>query len=87
MPRATTAACDVSPPRVVRIPAALCMPAMSSGDVSTRTRTTGPSFAIATACSALKAMRPAAAPGPAGKTAGKQAAAAQGLPFSFLIED
>ena len=38
MPRATTAACDVMPPRVVRIPTAAFMPAMSSGDVSSRTR-------------------------------------------------
>ena len=34
MPRATTAACEVMPPRVVRMPAAACMPGMSSGEVS-----------------------------------------------------
>ena len=40
MPRATTAACEVMPPRVVRMPSAACMPWMSSGLVSTRTRMT-----------------------------------------------
>src|SRR5436853_419320 len=40
MPRATTAACDAWPPRAVRMPSATCMPWMSSGDVSTRTRIT-----------------------------------------------
>ena len=40
MPRATTAACEVMPPRVVKIPSAACMPWMSSGEVSTRTRMT-----------------------------------------------
>ena len=40
MPRATTAACEVMPPRVVRMPSAACMPWMSSGEVSTRTRMT-----------------------------------------------
>ena len=40
MPRATTAACEVMPPRVVRMPSAACMPWMSSGVVSTRTRMT-----------------------------------------------
>src|ERR1043166_3035653 len=38
MPRATTAACEVMPPRVVRMPSAACIPWMSSGEVSTRTR-------------------------------------------------
>ncbi len=37
-PRATRAACEVIPPRVVRIPAAARMPSMSSGDVSSRMR-------------------------------------------------
>ena len=36
MPRATTAAWLVMPPRVVRMPRAACMPWMSSGLVSTR---------------------------------------------------
>ena len=40
MPRATTAAWEVMPPRVVRMPSAACMPWMSSGEVSTRTRIT-----------------------------------------------
>src|SRR5262249_9466540 len=40
MPRATTAACEVMPPRVVRMPSEACMPWISSGLVSTRTRIT-----------------------------------------------
>ena len=40
MPRATTAAWLVMPPRAVRMPAAACMPWMSSGLVSMRTRMT-----------------------------------------------
>ncbi len=40
MPRATTAACEVMPPRAVRMPCAAFMPWMSSGEVSTRTSTT-----------------------------------------------
>ena len=40
MPRATTAACDVRPPRLVRIPRAATMPGRSSGAVSLRTSTT-----------------------------------------------
>ena len=40
MPRATTAAWLVMPPRAVRMPSAACMPWMSSGLVSTRTRIT-----------------------------------------------
>ena len=40
MPRATTAAWLVMPPRVVRMPRAACMPWMSSGLVSMRTRMT-----------------------------------------------
>ena len=40
MPRATTAACEVMPPRAVRIPCAAYMPPTSSGEVSGRTRMT-----------------------------------------------
>ncbi len=40
MPRATTAACDVLPPRLVRMPCAAIMPGRSSGLVSRRTRIT-----------------------------------------------
>mmetsp|Transcript_40144 Transcript_40144/g.59100 ORF Transcript_40144/g.59100 Transcript_40144/m.59100 type:complete len:212 (-) Transcript_40144:1482-2117(-) len=43
-PRATTAACDVIPPRDVRMPAARCMPLTSSGLVSVLTRITFPPF-------------------------------------------
>ncbi len=84
MPRATTAAWDVAPPRVVRIPAAACMPAMSSGEVSSRTRTTGfPSAAIATARAAVRAIRPDAAPGPAGRPLPSRRLAFIAAPFSF----
>ena len=38
MPRATTAAWEVMPPRAVRMPAASSMPFRSSGEVSMRTR-------------------------------------------------
>ena len=38
MPRVTTTACEVMPPREVRMPDATSMPAMSSGVVSPRTR-------------------------------------------------
>ena len=44
MPRATTAAWLVMPPRVVRMPLAACMPWMSSGLVSMRTRITASPF-------------------------------------------
>src|ERR687889_516898 len=44
MPRATTAAWLVMPPRVVRMPLAACMPWMSSGLVSMRTRMTASPF-------------------------------------------
>ena len=40
MPRATTAACEVLPPRLVRTPRAAIMPCRSSGVVSRRTRMT-----------------------------------------------
>src|SRR5271155_2145977 len=59
IPRATTAAWLVMPPRAVRMPRAAFMPWMSSGDVSMRTRMTGlPCPARRSASSALKAMRP-----------------------------
>ena len=68
MPRATTAACEVMPPRVVRMPSAACMPWMSSGEVSTRTRITflPPAFSSA-ASSEVNTISPEAAPGEAGR--------------------
>jgi hypothetical protein len=67
MPRATTAACEVIPPRVVRMPSAACMPWMSSGEVSTRTRMTRLSLALSvSASSAENTISPDAAPGEAG---------------------
>mmetsp|Transcript_16591 Transcript_16591/g.40525 ORF Transcript_16591/g.40525 Transcript_16591/m.40525 type:complete len:446 (+) Transcript_16591:553-1890(+) len=66
-PRATTAACDVIPPRCVRIPSAACMPETSSGDVSARTRIAAPPCALkASASSGVKTTCPTAAPGEAG---------------------
>ncbi len=67
MPRATTAAWLVMPPRVVRMPRAACMPWMSSGLVSTRTRIiASPLAARLSASSALNTTAPQAAPGLAG---------------------
>ena len=67
MPRATTAACEVMPPRAVRMPSAACMPWMSSGLVSRRTRITlRPSALARSASSASKTISPEAAPGEAG---------------------
>ena len=68
IPRATTAACDVMPPRVVKMPSAACMPPMSSGEVSTRTRMVlRPALLAASASAAEKTIAPVAAPGDAGK--------------------
>ena len=66
MPRATTAACDVLPPRAVRIPVAAIMPSRSSGLVSRRTKTTrSPFSAHLTAVAESKTALPTAAPGEA----------------------
>ena len=66
IPRATTAACDVIPPRTVKIPCADFIPVMSSGDVSRRTSTTfSPRAAHSTASSAVNTTLPQAAPGEA----------------------
>ena len=68
MPRATTAAWLVMPPRVVRMPSAACMPCTSSGEVSTRARITlWPCALRCTASSASNTSSPVAAPGEAGK--------------------
>ena len=67
MPRATTAACDVLPPRLVRIPSAATMPTKSSGLVSRRTKITlWPSLAKSNAFFESKTTSPTAAPGDAG---------------------
>ena len=67
IPRATTAACDVIPPRAVRMPSALAIPARSSGDVSIRTIITlCPLAAHSCASSAWNTICPQAAPGEAG---------------------
>ena len=68
MPRATTAACEVIPPRAVTIARAACMPWISSGLVSTRTRiTSSPRSAMYAALSESKTTLPTAAPGLAGR--------------------
>ncbi len=68
MPRATTAAWLVMPPRVVTMPRAACMPWMSSGLVSIRTRITcSPLAARISASSELNTATPQAAPGLAGR--------------------
>ena len=66
MPRATTAAWLVFPPRAVRMPLAAIMPSRSSGLVSLRTSTTcSPRAAHAFAVGESKTTRPTAAPGEA----------------------
>ena len=79
MPRATTAAWLVMPPRVVRMPRAACMPWMSSGLVSMRTRIT--SSPLAARLSASSAENTTRARGGAGR--GRQAAR-QDLVFGAL---
>mmetsp|Transcript_40600 Transcript_40600/g.79489 ORF Transcript_40600/g.79489 Transcript_40600/m.79489 type:complete len:446 (-) Transcript_40600:1203-2540(-) len=66
-PRATTAACEVMPPLLVRMPSAACIPLTSSGLVSARTRIAAPPCALkASASSGVKTICPTAAPGEAG---------------------
>mmetsp|Transcript_17127 Transcript_17127/g.40886 ORF Transcript_17127/g.40886 Transcript_17127/m.40886 type:complete len:379 (+) Transcript_17127:738-1874(+) len=65
-PRATTAAWDVIPPRLVRMPAAAHIPPTSSGVVSGRVSSTdSPLDAHSSASVALNTTRPTAAPGDA----------------------
>ncbi len=67
IPRATTAACDVIPPRSVKIPSAAYIPFKSSGEVSRRTRITfSPAAASTSASCAVNTILPVAAPGDAG---------------------
>ncbi len=66
MPRATTAACEVLPPRAVSTPLAAIIPTRSSGLVSLRTRMTcSPRSAHSLAVGESKTARPTAAPGEA----------------------
>ena len=66
MPRATTAAWLVLPPRLVSTPAAAIIPPRSSGVVSRRTRSTClPSAARAMAVAESNTTSPTAAPGEA----------------------
>ncbi len=66
IPRATTAACEVFPPRLVSTPCAAIIPERSSGLVSRRTRMTcSPFSAHATATSEENTALPTAAPGEA----------------------
>ena len=54
IPLATTAACDVIPPRKVTIASELIIPSISSGEVSSLTKITGFVFATSTASCAVK---------------------------------
>ena len=66
IPRATTAACEVFPPRLVNIPMAAIIPDKSSGLVSRRNKITGsPRSAHSIAVSESKTAFPTAAPGEA----------------------
>ena len=68
IPRATTAAWEVIPPRAVITPWEACIPPISSGEVSLRIRITfSPLPAHSSASSALNTARPTAAPGEAGR--------------------
>ena len=68
IPRATTAAWEVIPPRAVSIPSALTIPSISSGEVSCLTSIVfSPFFLAFTTSSALKYIFPDAAPGEAGR--------------------
>mmetsp|Transcript_18912 Transcript_18912/g.40089 ORF Transcript_18912/g.40089 Transcript_18912/m.40089 type:complete len:202 (+) Transcript_18912:1897-2502(+) len=65
-PRATTAACDVLPPRAVRMPSAANMPATSSGEVSCLIRIAlMPSLRLCSTSADEKHATPTAAPGEA----------------------
>ena len=64
MPRATTAAWLVMPPRVVRMPRAACMPWMSSGLVSMRTRMIASPFCARLSASSAREHHRAATPRP-----------------------
>ena len=67
IPRATTAACEVLPPRLVKIPSDATMPTRSSGLVSRRTRITlCPALARSNARRESKTTSPTAAPAEAG---------------------
>ena len=69
IPRATTAACDVIPPRTVKIPCARFIPSISSGDVSSlaKIRSFSPALCILMTSSAVKHNLPVAAPGDAAR--------------------
>ena len=68
IPRATTAACEVIPPRTVKIPSDTCIPSISSGLVSKRTKITlWLRLASWIASSAVNTICPQAAPGEAGR--------------------
>ena len=78
-PRAITAAWLDMPPRTVSTPRAACMPRMSSGLVSRRTRIVASSWAAAAwAASAVKTTWPVAAPGLAARPLAKTSRGAAG---------
>ena len=79
MPRATTAAWEVMPPRAVRIALASTMPWKSSGLVSRRTRiTASPFLPSSSARSAVNTTAPDAAPGEAGRPVVRRSSSAFG---------
>ena len=81
---ATSAACEDTPPRDVRMPWESSMPFKSSGEVSVRQRTTLLPFRVSiSAVAAVKAIRPVAAPGPAAVVLVEYRPAAQ-LPLQEL---
>ena len=65
--RATSAACELTPPRDVKMPSAAIIPRKSSGEVSSRQRIAFLPFECNnSACDAENTTAPVAAPGPAG---------------------
>ena len=76
------------PPRAVRMPSAAFIPLMSSGLVSSRTRSTfSPRSAHSNASCAVKTTRPVAAPGPALRPVREDAARRHRLFLGRRVED
>ena len=87
MPRATTAAWLVMPPRAVRMPWATAMPPMSSGLVSMRTRMTFlPCLAQLSAVVGVEDHLAAGAAGAGGQALGQDAAGLLGRGLFLAVE-
>ena len=86
MPTATTAACEVRPPREVTMPSAAYMPATSSGDVSARTRIAAfPVLGQLDGAVGIEHGVPHGSARGGGKAAGEQAATGHGaLPIGWI---